>query len=240
MLRNVITRTLSRKNQSYYTFSRSQSNSPTALTGSPSRTYLYIVDVHGQLFLDGTVIKNFTSCYKEPMFLDFFNMRIKRNDGSTEEDVKLRTLGYEFVSPCGIERNYIKSEASVLVFQSLTSKGEFFSSLSIESKLTCQSFTGLSYAGYSTIPFDPSNLRVDPESGYLYHPSPLPNQRRQRSGQLISQFGPYSLLRSSLVLDNFADSLEMENDESGSFEWEGKRWKIGKLADGMVYKSLVR
>lgn len=41
-----------------------------------------------------------------------------------------------------------------------------------------------------------------------------------------SPYGPYSLLRSSLVLEQFASTLEWTEGGEGSYEWEGRRWGI--------------
>ncbi|SPO30950.1 uncharacterized protein UTRI_05426_B [Ustilago trichophora] len=43
---------------------------------------VYVLDVHGQLFLHDTVPKNLTSCFKNVDFLDFFFKRIRPNPAS--------------------------------------------------------------------------------------------------------------------------------------------------------------
>ena len=82
--------------------------------------------MHGQLFLSNTKIRNFTSCYKDPAFLDFLYTRIRRLNDSLEdkEAVAKREEGYEFISPCGLEVNYVKADDSVVVFQKLLPEGE--------------------------------------------------------------------------------------------------------------------
>ena len=88
----------------------------------------------------------------------------------------------------------------------------------------------LTYGASSlSTPFSPSSLRVSPRTGYLFHPSPIP--RRSTS----SPYGPYSLLRSALVLDHFADSLELDEKAGGSYEYDGKRYAIGTLKDEDVW-----
>jgi len=188
------------------------------LPGGP-RVYHYEVDVHGQLFLAGTKIRNFTSCYKDPAFLDFFYQRLRLNEGEDVVSRSSREAGFQFVSPCGPETNYVRADDTVLVFQKLVPEG-------------------LTYAGSLKTPFQPASLRVDPHSGYLYHPSPLPPKSRRRSNP-TSRYGPYSLLRSSLVLEAFAKTLDI-SDAGGSFEWEGKRWDIGFLKEDQVFRTRTR
>lgn len=91
---------------------------------SSSRTYLHTIDIHGQLFLADTKLRNFTSAFKDKVFLDFFYDRIRINDAVEGEGVKLREEGFTWVSNCGKERNYIRPDDSVLVFQGLTKDGK--------------------------------------------------------------------------------------------------------------------
>lgn len=93
-----------------------------ASTKTALRSYFYTLDVHGQLFLADTKIRNFTSNLKDRAFLDFFYTRIRINDQSGEGEAYRRD-GYAFVSPCGQEMNWIKADDSVLVYQKLTAKG---------------------------------------------------------------------------------------------------------------------
>lgn len=96
---------------------------PSLNSPPPSRAYFYTVDHHGQLFLSNTRIRNFTSCYKDPAFLDFFYSRIRLNDTAEVEAQTYRSEGYEFVSPCGMEINYVKPDDAVLVYQKLLPEG---------------------------------------------------------------------------------------------------------------------
>ncbi|GAA5896596.1 hypothetical protein JCM5296_004185 [Sporobolomyces johnsonii] len=183
------------------------------------RTYLYDVDHHGQLFLSSTKHRTIATCYRDPTFLRTFYARLKRNDEGNEEATQLRKKGYEFVSLCMGEMNYLRPdrEASALVFQDLQG-------------------LELVYAGDLTVPFDPTSLRVDSLTGYLFHPSPTPGRARDK----VSPYGPYSLLRSSLVMERFSHSLELDDERGGSFEYEGKRYDIGVLKEGDVYRRQDR
>merc|ERR1711939_97222 len=154
-------------------------------------------------------------------FLDTFFARLKRNDDdSLDEARQLREQGFEFVSPCQGEMNYLRpdKDGSGLVFQALED-GE------------------LQYSGSMTMPFDPRALRVDPATGYLFHPSPLPPRTRRRQ-DAPSRYGPYSLLRSSLVIEHFAKSLELEEEEGGggTFEYAGEQPRIEPLQGGDVWR----
>ncbi|ODM87213.1 hypothetical protein Ocin01_19468 [Orchesella cincta] len=77
------------------------------------REYFYYIDHNGMLFLDDARMKNFTSCFKEVEFLQFFFKNIRATESS-----ELKSE-FPFVSYCGRERNYINVNASPFVFNSL-------------------------------------------------------------------------------------------------------------------------
>ncbi|GAA5914225.1 hypothetical protein JCM8208_001525 [Rhodotorula glutinis] len=183
----------------------------------PPRTYLYDIDWNGQLYLSDSKHRNVATAFRDPRFLDVFFARLRRNDDDDQAEARqLRADGYEFVSPCQGEMNYLRPdrEGSGLVFQALED-GE------------------LRYAGSLSLPFDPQALRVDAVSGYLFHPSPTSSRRRRHAP---SRYGPYSLLRSSLVIERFAKSLELDEEGGGTFEYEGKRHRIEPLREGDVWR----
>jgi hypothetical protein len=63
-----------------------------------------------KLFLNETIPKNLTSCFKHPPFLDFFFSRLRPN--ATHPD--LFDQGYKYVSPCGKkELNFVKTEDGI-------------------------------------------------------------------------------------------------------------------------------
>ncbi|KAE8231214.1 hypothetical protein CF326_g3776 [Tilletia indica] len=215
------------------TSSKEKAKAPTLL-----RSYFYHVDIHGQLFLTETQPKNLTSCFKSIPFLDFFFQRLGPNPAltppspdSTSSSAKAKLVqaqrreleegaleqGYLWLSPCGPEMNFVKAEATPVVFRELDQDGN------------------LHWAGSFKTRFEPGKMVVDVDTGYLYHPSP--------SSSSPSPYGEYSLLSSSLVLTHLSSSLEYgdgEGDElgkdaggggskrpAGSVEWEGKRWTLG-------------
>lgn len=55
-------------------------------------------------------MKNFTSCFKEKKFLQFFFSRIRKNDTGRFENE------FPYLSPCGRERNYIRCDDLPIVF----------------------------------------------------------------------------------------------------------------------------
>ncbi|BGP12709.1 hypothetical protein JCM10213_008847 [Rhodosporidiobolus nylandii] len=185
------------------------------LGASSARTYLYDLDIHGQLFLYAAKPRTLATCFRDARFLDTFYSRLRRNESDTDAARELRGRGYEWVSMCMGEENFLcpDEDGSAVVYQGLEGGS-------------------LTYAGSLSTPFDPFSLRLDPSSGYLFHPSPLP--RRAKTG--LSPYGPYSLLRSSLVLERFSDGLELDEDKGGSFEYEGRRYPIALLRDGDVWR----
>ncbi|BGP52900.1 hypothetical protein JCM8202v2_000457 [Rhodotorula sphaerocarpa] len=202
---------------------RTWSSSPRSATSEPStsatpegvpRSYFYDVDVHGQLFLSTAKHRNVATAYRDPRFLDTFFARLRRNATlETEEAKDARAGGFEFVSECMGEINYVRPDrdGTALVFQALEGQD-------------------LRYGGTLTRPFDPASLRVDASTGYLFHPSPV-GRRTKRS-----RVGPFSLLRSSLVLENFADSLELDDHGGGSLEFDGQRHRIEPLQPGDIWR----
>ncbi|CAG0890168.1 unnamed protein product, partial [Cyprideis torosa] len=115
------------------------------------REYFYYVDHQGMLFLDDAKMKNFTSCFKEQKFLEFFTKRIRRNDYGRYED------SFPWVSLCGRERNYIRCYDTPVVFTDLKSNenGEWR--------------FHYAYTNFS-VPFEPQRLCELPENGRIYHP----------------------------------------------------------------------
>lgn len=221
---------------------RTFSSSTFAQEEKPVRAYRYAIDTHGQLFLHDTVPKNLTSCYKNPEFLNFFFTRVRQNDakaasslenldeewtetGNYSADQVLqigRAQGYHWLSPCQSEYNIIRSADSPIVFRELSEDGI------------------LSWAGSLQTKFDPSALKVDSETGYVYHPSPTPplTSLRKQVTKDFHPYGAYSLLSSALVLQRLATGLDIDPDafadhHGGSIEWHGKRYNMGIVQDGI-------
>lgn len=72
-----------------------------------------------QLFLDDARIKNFTSCFKEKHFLQFFFKRLKFNTTDRYRNE------FPYLSVCGIERNYVRCDDLPIVFTEVLNGGKY-------------------------------------------------------------------------------------------------------------------
>jgi hypothetical protein len=113
------------------------------------REYFYFIDHNGQLFMDDSRMKNFTSCFKDKKFLDFFFARLKRNDTDRYTD------SFPYLSPCGIERNYVRCDDRPYVFTHLDKENELWHICNTN----------------HTFGFEPSKLFML-DNGRLYHNGP--------------------------------------------------------------------
>lgn len=119
-----------------------------SVTPAPAavREYFYHMDTKGQLFLADTKHRNFVTCLKDRVFLNFFFRQLRPNSTGAPP-------GYRLVSPCGKELNYLEidDQRASTVFSQLTN--------------------GRLCMGGSEVsePFHPSLLAVDEESGRFYH-----------------------------------------------------------------------
>lgn len=117
------------------------------------REYFYYIDHQGMLFLDDSKMKNFTSCFKEKKFLEFFFNRIRLNtSGRYEED-------FPFISLCGRERNYIRCDDLPIVYTNII-YGSNNDSL-------CYGYAG----DLLTFEFVPDKIFMLPSTGRVYHPA---------------------------------------------------------------------
>uniref|UniRef100_A0AC34QMK7 Uncharacterized protein n=1 Tax=Panagrolaimus sp. JU765 TaxID=591449 RepID=A0AC34QMK7_9BILA len=116
------------------------------------REYFYYLDHNGQLFLDDARMKNFTSCFKDKRFLNFFFWRLKL----TEKDEYQQHFPY--MSPCGKECNFLRCDDRPIVFTDLHEDEDLF-------VYNCST---------KTVPFQPSKLCMFP-NGRLYHPANFDN-----------------------------------------------------------------
>lgn len=98
----------------------------------------------------------------------------------------------------------------------------------------------LGWAGSFAWKFSPESLKVD-KRGYLYHPSPQAARsarKRSKDAQTGSTYGAYSLLKSELVLSQLSTGLTVdEQSQTGSFEWQGERFSIGRLHEQEVFRG---
>ncbi|KAG5443133.1 upf0598 protein C8orf82 [Clonorchis sinensis] len=120
------------------------------------REYFYFIDHHGQLFLDDARIKNFTSCFKDKVFLEFFFARLRPNTtGRYDEE-------FPYLSLCGRERNFVRCDDRPIVFLDLVQRAEISHWL-----LTF----GFAQSSKLSVPFQPQHLYMNPNSGRIYHPT---------------------------------------------------------------------
>lgn len=164
----------------------------------------------GELFLDSTQHRNFTSTLtRDARFSRFFFTRLRRT--TPEEAAQAPSPRYSrLLSPCAGERNWVALEhgATPVVFISLSDDR-----------------TKLRWAGGAKEwPFDPKALRVD--GTRLFHPSPYVKEAERE------QYGRYSLLRSTLVIDAFSDGLELDDEGGGRYRWRGEGCDIEPLREG--------
>ncbi|KAG9324781.1 hypothetical protein KVV02_005372 [Mortierella alpina] len=149
------------------------------------RPYFYFIDVHGQVFLQETHPKNFTSCYKDPKFLDFFIRRIRPNETAHFPE-------YTWQSPCGKEVNFVEAADTPVVFHGLRD-GQ------------------LMWAGTLKTPFLPDRLCVSESSGRLYHPLPASMTIQPTSEDNDANGLGLGLLKSSMVLSELAAGLDQDS-----------------------------
>uniref|UniRef100_A0A1Q3F8L6 Uncharacterized protein n=1 Tax=Culex tarsalis TaxID=7177 RepID=A0A1Q3F8L6_CULTA len=162
------------------------------------REYFYYIDHEGMLFLDDARIKNFTSCFKERKFLEFFFKRIRPNDITAEGSAHYREH-FPFVSPCGRERNFIRCDDVPAVFTHVFKDKDGSERLSF------------GHAGDSlSVLWEPARVCMFPTSGRVYHPAP-------------ERYGSVGLIRSRLAIELSKDfSFGSGEDQPPThFCWNG-------------------
>ena len=204
-----------------------------------TREYFYYVDHHGQLFLDGTKMMNFVTCFKDAEFLTFFFKRVKLNSSEKYQD------HFPFVSPCGIELNFIRSEDLPVVFTHLVNmdtkeviaveKTTEWTERILEddprNKLVHERF-GLSFGGATsaltglTVPFQPRALIMDQRNGRVYHPGP-----EKAGGVGLVKSSLALQLSRSFVVPPSAESANSDDDEvlfpkPSHFVWDGVKYTL--------------
>ncbi|XP_065089423.1 UPF0598 protein CG30010-like [Ochlerotatus camptorhynchus] len=162
------------------------------------REYFYYIDHEGMLFLDDARIKNFTSCFKEKKFLEFFFKRLRLNDGDRYRE------HFPFVSPCGRERNYIRCDDVPVVFTHVFRDAEGIERLAF------------AHAGdLLNVPWEPNRICMFPLSGRVYHPAP-------------ERYGSVGLIRSKLAIElsRHFTFLNGEEQPPTHFTWNSIKHKL--------------
>ncbi|XP_047107959.1 UPF0598 protein CG30010 [Schistocerca piceifrons] len=162
------------------------------------REYFYYVDHQGMLFLDDSRMKNFTSCFKDKKFLEFFFKRLRMNTtGRYTED-------FPYLSLCGRERNYVRCDDYPIVFTHVMKDAQMNNVLSY------------GHAGnLLTVKFEPEKVIMLPETGRVYHPAP-------------ERVGGIGLIRSKLAIElsKFFIFENGEQQEPTHLSWDGKIYEL--------------
>ncbi|KAA1094474.1 hypothetical protein PGT21_022487 [Puccinia graminis f. sp. tritici] len=176
--------------------------------GKPLRSYNYDIDLNGRVHLSEVRSRNFTNCYRDVTFLNILFKKLRKNQVESDsrddqsidpEEIRLSQEnfknGFRWVSKCQGEINYIRSSSTPIVYKTLD----------------CSS-NELMYGGSLKRTFEPSRLKIDRSTGWLFHPSPSEKNN-----------GRYSLLSSSILFDSLQDSIDLE---AGWIKWEQDKFPI--------------
>lgn len=151
----------------------------------------------------------------------------KQSDGWHTIWTRLQQEGMAWVSRCQGEWNVIHAVDTPIVFRQLTDDGTSFHSPrppSVGRRL---------YPAVGPIAVACASVRTIDlcrDTGYLYHPSPLPPLRRAQA-QGVSPFGPYSLIASHVVLQHLSDGLHLDLEGGGgTLEWGGRTYPLRWLS----------
>jgi len=142
-----------------------------------TRKYFYYLDLKGKLFLEETKVKNYTTCYKDTKFLNFFFKNLKVNpeyntnntnntnnknnlNNSKQTNNSQNTCKYPFVSVCMGEYMYLNPEDTPIVYFDLKTLNEnsLVNSNSLNSEISKPNNDQLIYGGNLHSIFNPSKL----------------------------------------------------------------------------------
>uniref|UniRef100_A0A1E1XV65 Uncharacterized protein n=1 Tax=Amblyomma sculptum TaxID=1581419 RepID=A0A1E1XV65_AMBSC len=170
------------------------------------REYFYFIDHQGMLFLDDSRMKNFTSCFKEKKFLEFFFRRLRRNETGKYEDE------FPFASPCGREMNFVRCDDLPFVFTHIVQLPE-----EEVKQQNSKGFLLHNHAGnLLKVEFTPEHLCMPAGTGRVYHPAP-------------ERVGGVGLVRSLLAIElskHFTFPDDSDKCPPTHFDWEGTRYKL--------------
>ncbi|XP_025833011.1 UPF0598 protein CG30010 [Agrilus planipennis] len=122
------------------------------------REYFYYIDHQGMLFLDDSKMKNFTSCFKEKKFLQFFFSRLKINNTQ-------RYPQFPYISPCGKERNFVRCDDYPFVYTQVVKK--------VNNEGKQEDYLSYNHAAeLLTLNFLPEKIFMLPCNGRVYYPAP--------------------------------------------------------------------
>ncbi|XP_021923661.1 UPF0598 protein CG30010 isoform X3 [Zootermopsis nevadensis] len=153
-----------------------------------------------KLFLDDARMKNFTSCFKDKKFLEFFFKRLRLNTTGRY------MAEFPYLSLCGRERNFIRCDDYPIVFTHV-----------IRDNTTGQPEDRLSYGHAGdllSVKFEPERIFMLPETGRVYHPA-------------LEHVGAVGLVTSKLAIE-FSKWFEFDGKHKmpTHFIWDGKKYKL--------------
>lgn len=153
-----------------------------------------------QLFLDDARMKNFTSCFKEKKFLEFFFKRIRPNNTSRYRE------DFPFLSLCGRERNFIRCDDVPIVYTNLILKNN-------------ETHLSYGYAGeLLSTAFLPGKVYMLPLTGRVYHPT---DDKYGGVGLIKSKL--------AIELSKNFEFLNGEEKPPTHFTWKNEKFKLDQF-----------
>ncbi|CAG7693768.1 unnamed protein product [Allacma fusca] len=163
------------------------------------REYFYYIDHNGMLFMDDSRMKNFTSCFKDVKFLNFFFNRLKVNNTG------FYTEHFPYVSPCGIEQNFVRVDDLPIVYTKLNGED-------------CDTELVINGSGL-TFPFDPAKVFMK-DNGRIYHAGP-------------EKLKGVGLLSSKLAIQ-LSPRIVMEDNKCKYFRWKGEQVLVSDEVEKLI------
>lgn len=155
-------------------------------------------------------MKNFTSCFKEKKFLEFFFKRIRINKTGRYQDE------FPYISLCGKERNYIRCDDVPIVYTHIITKEN-----------SEKDFLTFGYANDVLISqFEPEKVYMVPETGRVYHPAD-------------EKYGGIGLVRSKLAIE-ISKNFTFKNGESDAptnFMWKNRNYELNQIWFSQMVKK---
>jgi len=186
--------------------------------------------------LEDAKIKNFTSCFKEQKFLEFFFRNLRANNPTTPN----RHIEYKYVSNCGTEKNYLKCDDLPFIATYLDQTNNTIQlnniksaywSIKFEPKNLCYNIdTGRLYYFFNELKFDPLNKFDD-------NNSPHNSLALKKHTEHFEKLPCHVCLVKSLISINLMKSLREMDDGTFEFEYQEKTYKLGLSGQNEKYKN---
>ena len=159
-----------------------------------------------------TKIKNFTSCYKEPKFLEFFFRNLRESNKSVVDNPY--SSAFPFVSHCGREVNYVACDDLPFVVTKLNTHSD---------TLELNNITASAHWLYQ---FDPTHLFENRASGRLYYlqEGKQPAESKQTFYKRLP--AQLALVRSDLAIFLMEKSSTLLDDGQLTFEYKSRTYTL--------------